>query len=454
MTADADLIIVGAGPAGIAAAAEASRLGASAVLIDRELAGGTCLHRGCVPTVATMEIRRHRLDAAQGHRWGIPDAAGAPAWDQIIDARDALVQHLYRGTAHFLGQLRVPYLAGTASLSLAPQPVVLVNGAHGTELKTSAVLLATGAAFSLPKIPGIEASQVWTTDHALGMLELPGRIIVYGGSFIGVEWAQFFRAMGSQVILLEPGAQLLPGEDADIAEALAFLLTETGIEVRTGWPVSSLESDSPAIWAVGPGERIRADRFLVADCRRPRGQALLGEAALRDDGAIRTDDRQQSPVAGVLAAGDVTGGRMLSHWARGQGEVAARNALGETAHFDPRGHARVYHCAPEVAAVGLTAAQAAAQGYEVVVGQADLSFNARAVLLDQNQGLVKVVAERRYGKILGVHMLAPMASEIIGQAALAVRLEGLAEDLAAILPGHPTVSEALADAAREVTRQL
>lgn len=449
---DADLVIVGAGPAGVAAALEASRLGARVIVVDHEGVGGTCLHRGCVPTVAMMDFRRRHL-AASDKSGSRGEKTAIPAWDQVYDVRQGIVHHLQRGTARFLEQRDIPLLSGSASLQVRGEPIVSLAGPHPAKVTAPAVLLANGAAFTLPDIPGIEAPQVWTTDHALGLQEVPRRLLIYGGSFIGIEWAQFFRAMGSDVVVLEAGDQILPGEDAEIAEALTFLLEQSGIEVLTRWPVIALEQDHQMIEAVGPGTRLRADRFLVADCRRPR-TALLSGAATGPDGGIWTDGGQKTGVPGVYAAGDVTGGRMLSHWARGQGEVAAHTALGDISRFDPQVYPRVYHCDPEVAAVGMTADEASAQGYDVVVGEADLAFNARAVILDQSRGMVKVVADRRHGKILGVHLLAPLASEVIGQAALAIRLEALAEDLAGILPGHPTVAEALTDAAREVVRQL
>ncbi len=450
---DADLVVIGAGPAGVEAARTASLMGARVILVDHSPVGGTCLHRGCIPTVASMEIRRRYLASISSQTWGIPAQVKDLDWEQMRGARDTMVNHLHQGTAHLLEQLNVTYLSGTAELTMQPTPVISVVGSPSQQIKTASVVVATGAPFTLPSIPGIDSPQVWTSDHALGAQEAPKHLIVYGGSFIGVEWAQFFHALGSQVTLLETGTQLLPGEDQDIAEALAFLLTESGIEVRTLCEMDSLESSSPFIDAVSSKTRIRAHRFLVADCRRPRPQSSL-PWALESTGGVMTDRSQRTSIKDVYAAGDITGGRMLSHWARAQGRVAALTALGEEARFDPHSCPRVYHCDPEVAAVGMTTQEAQNRGYDVIEGQADLGFNARSVIAGQAQGMIKIVASKPTGRILGVHILAPMASEVIAEATLALRLEALAEDLAAIVHGHPTVAEALSEAAQEVVRQL
>lgn len=449
---DADLLVIGAGPAGVAAALRARELGASVALVEREQVGGTCLHRGCVPLVTSVELA-HRLAER-------PGAAAGPASPEGFAAlqrrQTEVVRQLHSGTRLYLEQAGVSLVAAEGRLAGPGTVEVVERSGRRSGLTGRAVLLALGSVFVLPELPGIDLPGVWTSDHALDAGSAPPDLVVYGGGFIGVELAQLFQAFGSRVTLVEPGEQLLPGEDPEIAAVLEFVLAESGIAVQHGWTATRLEAaDAGRVAIIGPAVRLEADRFLVADCRRPALAGLPAELGLMvRAGALVVDDRQATSVPGVFAAGDLVGGRMLSHVARAQGIVAAEVALGRDARFDPVVSPRVYHVRPEVAAVGLTEAEAQAAGYQVVVGRAELGYNARALTLGQEIGLAKVVARRADGRILGVHLVGPLATEVIAQAVLALRLEALAEDLASIVPGHPTLAEVLAEAAHEVVGQL
>lgn len=451
---DADLLVVGGGPAGLAAALRARELGARVVLFERERLGGTCLHRGCVPTVAGLEVANRYRTAREGPAWGLAAPAESPDLAVARRRLDEVVDRVHSGTRFYLEQVGVRVVEGEAR----PRPGCTVEVETGSgrpeRFAGRGVILAPGAAFVLPEVPGIDRPGVWTTDHCLALAEVPASLAVYGGGFIGIEWAQFYQAFGARVTIVEPGPQLLPGEDPEVAEALEFLLTETGIEVRTGWELVRLESDGSGLVAVGRDGAVRADRFLVSDCRRPRTGDLADLGVKVVDGAVRTDGRQATTVAGVFAAGDVTGGPMLSDHARAQGAVAAENALGLERRFDPRLVPRVYHTRPEVGAVGLTEPAARAAGLDVVVGRADLGFNARALTLGQSLGFAKVVATRPHGRLVGVSIIGPLATEAVSAAAVALRLEALVEDLAELELGHPTVGEALVEAARDALGQL
>ncbi len=445
--ADADILVVGGGPAGVAAALRARELGARVVLFEQERLGGACLHRGCVPTVAGLEVANRWRAAAEGPGWG-PAATGTPDLSLARRRLDEVIDRVHSGTAFYLNQLGVHLVKGQARPLPGCAVEVVAGGARPERFTGRGVILATGAAFILPEVPGIDLPGVWTTDHCLALSEVPRQLAVYGGGFIGVEWAQFYQAFGSRVTILEPGAQLLPAEDPEVAEALQFVLTETGIEVRTGWKLVRLEAADNGLAAVGRDGTVLADRFLVSDCRRPRTGEVVGPGLDPENGAVLTDRRQATTLPGVFAAGDVTGGRMLSNFARAQATVAAENALGFDREFDPRPVSRNYHTRPEVGAVGLTEPEARA------AGRADLGFNARALTLGQSLGFAKVVASRPHGRLLGVHLVGPLATEVISTAAVALKLEALVEDLANLDPGHPTVAEALVEAARDALGQL
>ncbi len=452
--ADADLLVVGGGPAGISAALRARELGAQVILFERERVGGACLHRGCIPTVAGLELANRRRAAREGPAWGLETSPGTVNMALARRRRDELVERLYGGTRAYLGQVGVRLVEGEARLRPGCAVEATVGGR--TERFTGrGVVLAAGAAFVLPEVPGVDLPGVWTTDHCLGLDEVPAELAVYGGGFIGIEWAQFYQALGSRVTLLEPGPQLLPGEEPELAEALGFLLAEGGIGVKTGWELARIDAAGEGLVAVGRGgEAVAARRLLISDCRRPRTQWLEELGVALRDGAVLTDGRQATTVAGVFAAGDITGGRMLSDFARAQGAAAAENALGFDRRFDPRLIPRVYHTRPEVGAVGLTEAEARSAGLDVVVGRADLGFNARALTLGQELGFAKVVAARPHGRLVGVHILGPLATEAVSAAAVALKLEALVEDLADLEFGHPTVAEALTEAAKDALGQL
>lgn len=451
---DADLIILGGGPAGLAAATRARERGAQVLLVEREHLGGTCLHRGCVPTVASVEMAHLRRQGRDARAWGLGLALEAPDFPTLRQQRDKIIQRLH-STIHFqLEQSGIQVVRGDARV-VGPGAVEVEEPAGPNRvLRAPRLILATGSSFVLPAIPGAAEPGVLTTDHALDLDQPPSSLVVIGGNFIGVEWAVFFHTFGSQVTLVEEGPQLLPREDPEIAEALQFVLEEMGVRVRLQFPVQVITTTSQGQKQVqsANGSAEVADKVLISDCRRPFVPAGVGVRV--EGGAVMVSESQQTAQPQVYAAGDVTGGWMLSDFARAQGLVAAENALGGRAVLDARVVPRVYHNPPEVGAVGLTEPEAQAQGIAVVIGRADLGGNARALTLGQPLGLVKVLAQKPHGKLIGVHILGAYATELIAQAALALRLEALAEDLAGMVVGHPTVAEALAEAAQDAARQL
>ena len=449
-----ELVIIGAGSAGIAAASTAAERGARVILIEQERLGGTCLQRGCVPMVLHLQSARLRENQVVGSEWGVGSTPEEVDWVTLHSHQDRVVNQLTQGTAAHLEQMGVTVLKAHAHYQADHQWLLTFKDGHEESLMAHLVILAQGTHFVLPSIEGIDDTGVWTTDHALGMVRQPDSVLVYGGGFIGVEWAQFLQTMGSRVIFVTPESSLLPGEDDDINAALEFLLQEQHIEIQTSWHLHRLIRREGITMAYGATDSFEIERVLLGDCRRPWGGGLdIPSLSLDANGAVMVDAYQRTSVMDIYAAGDITGGRMLSHWARAQGIIAAQNALGLSVPFVPNLCPRVYHTHPEIAAVGLTESEAKKLG-SVVVGQSDLGMNARALTLGENLGFVKIVALQPHGKVVGVHMIGPLASEVIAQAALGLRLEALAEDLAGIVQGHPTLAEALADAAREVVRQL
>ncbi|HKZ85161.1 MAG TPA: FAD-dependent oxidoreductase [Anaerolineae bacterium] len=461
---DADLIILGGGPAGLAAAFRARERGARVLLVEREHLGGTCLHRGCIPTVASLEMAHIRRQSREARGWGLGLALEDPDFVSLLAQRDKIIQRLHSTFHYQLEQSEIQVIRGDARLVGNGEVEVEEVAGPKRVLRASRLILATGSAFVLPAIPGVAEPGVLTTDHALSLDRPPQSLIVIGGNFIGVEWAVFFHTFGARVTLVEEDPQLLPREDPEIAEALQFVLEEMGIGVELRFPARAIATTAQGQKLVqGPegAAELVAERVLISNCRRPLVPTGAGPSTpLRaglgiqvEGGAVMANDHQQTAQPMVYAAGDVTGGWMLSQFARAQGLVAAENALGEKTTLEPRLIPRVYHTTPEVGAVGLTEPEAQAQG-EIVVGRSDFGFNARALTLGQPLGLVKVLAQKPHGKLIGVHILGPHATELIAQAAMALRLEALAEDLAGMTLGHPTLGESLVEAAQDAVRQL
>ncbi len=452
----ADLIILGGGPAGLAAALRAQERRAQVLLVEREHLGGTCLHRGCVPTVASVEMASLRRHSQEARAWGVGLALEDPDLPALRQQRDKIIQRLHSLVQLQLEQNGIQVVQGDARV-IGPGEVEVEERTGRKEiLRAPHLILATGSAFVLPTIPGMNEPGILTTDHALDLERPPQSLIVLGGNFIGVEWAVFFHACGTQVTLVEEGPQLLRGEDPEIAEALQFVLEQMGLRVRLSFPAQAIATTPQGHKQVQgrDGASEVAEKVLVSDCRRPLLPTGAGLRAKVEGGVMVVNEQQQTTQPTVYAAGDVTGGWMLSDFARAQGLVAAENILGGKAVLEARVVPRVYHNPPEVAAVGLTEPEAQAQGIEVVIGRADLGANARALTLRQPLGLVKVVAQKPHGKLIGVHILGPFATELIAQAAMALRLEALAEDMAGMTVGHPTVAEALVEAAQDAMRQL
>jgi len=327
------------------------------------------------------------------------------------------------------------------------------------ELSAGAVIVATGARGVPPLLAGLPPDGVLTSDQLLALPEPPPSLLVLGGGPAGLvfalEYAFLFTAFGSRVTLAEAGPHVLPGEDEELAGYLAQSLETAGLRVLTGAAVKGFHEvggERRAQLTTPAGDTtVPAAAVVAPDCRQPYlegvGLEALG-ARLSEDGALAVDEACATSVPGLYGAGDCTGGVMLSHAAIHEGRVAAENALGEGSRLDLRAVPRCMHTQPEYAAVGLTDADARAAGREVRVGLADLSANARAAALGQGEGVVKLAADARTGEILGVHILGPQASELIGQAVLAMRLEATVYDLAAAVHWHPSLSEALTEAAR------
>ncbi|MBC7223128.1 MAG: dihydrolipoyl dehydrogenase, partial [Anaerolineae bacterium] len=374
MTARADVVVIGGGPGGYVAALRAAQLGAKVALVEREHLGGVCLNYGCIPTKALLRTVEVLELVRRAGEFGV--VAGEPRldWGAAQQRKEAVVSQLVGGVSRLLERRGVEVVWGEARLR-APRQVE-VRTEDGTQVwEARSVILATGSRAAVPPVPGLEGEQVWTSREALALERLPESLLVVGGGPVGLEFAALFSACGVQVTVVEMLDRLAPGLDRDIGESLAWVLTQRGVQVRTGARVAAVErgADGLRVQVAGPAgeERLEVGAVLVAAGRAPNVEGLgLEDAGVRHGrGGIAVDDRMQTNVPGVYAVGDVTGGTMLAHVAMHEGVVAAENALGHERQMDRKAVPSCIFTEPEVASVGLSEEAAREAGYEVQVGK-------------------------------------------------------------------------------------
>jgi dihydrolipoamide dehydrogenase len=440
----ADLIVLGGGSGGYAAALRAAELGSSVVIVEKDKVGGTCLHRGCIPTKALLhsaEVADTARDAA---------AVGVRATLEGIDPvavrtyREGIVSKKHRGLEGLLSARGITVVAGEGRLEHGPAVSVGDDLYRGTD-----VVIATGS-YSRT-LPGLEiGGRVITSEQALELDEIPDRVLVLGGGVIGVEFASVWRSFGSQVTIIEALDRLVPAEDPTSSKMLERAYRKRGIEFRLGTRFSSASQTADAVTVqLEDGTTLEADYLLVAVGRGPAsaGLGLEESGVVLERGFVRTDEHLRTDADHVWAVGDVVAGLQLAHRSFQQGIFVAEEIAGRTPVRVPEHHIpRVTYSHPEVASVGWTQAQAAEQhgADALVVTEYNLAGNARSEILGTS-GIAKVIRVKD-GPVVGVHLVGDRVGELITEAQLVVGWEAHPEDVAPYLHAHPTQSEALGEA--------
>lgn len=449
-----DVAILGGGPGGYVAALRAAQLGARVALVEKERVGGTCLNIGCIPTKALTTSTELLLKARRAREFGIsiPDAqADLP---RLMTYKKSTVDGLVDGVEQLLKERKVTLIRGEGRL-VRPD-TLQVRGRDGVTSEISArhIILAPGSVTARPPISGLDLSGVITSTEALNIGEVPAHLIVIGGGVIGLEFACIYEALGSRVTILEMMPTLLPGgTDEALAKRLALILRRRGMDVHTSATMQAIEPVANRLrvrFAEAKGKSaVEGARVLVAVGRWPNTDGIgLAELGVRMNGrAIAVDERLATNIPSVWAVGDAVGGPMLAHKAMVEGRAVAENVTGGKRAVGYRSVPNVIFTRPEVASVGLTESQARANGAEVKVAQFPFSANPRARILGEAEGLVKLVCEAGSGRVLGVHMLGPHATDLIAEGALAVQTGATADDLAWTTHAHPTLPEAMLEAA-------
>ena len=461
MTVRHDLVVVGGGPAGYAAALYGSAAGLDVGLIEERSLGGTCLHVGCIPAKELLETASVLRTVRGAAEFGVVTGGDEPTVDLAVSQvrKQNVIDGLVKGLGSLLAGRDVTVYDGTGRLGV--DHVVTVDSSDGSIVVVADhVVLATGS--SPRTIPGfdIDGELVVTSDELLSIDEVPDRVAVIGGGAIGCEFASMLADYGSAVTLLEVAPEILPGCDADVAKAVRRSFRRRRIDVHSGVPVHGHDPvDGGTTVRFGADSTVEVDLVVVAVGRRPRGDSagLIGTRVVVDErGFVEVDDRLRTGEPGVYAGGDVVATPQLAHVGFAEGMFVVRDLLGE--HPTPVDPATVPWCIyshPEVAFAGLTEAAAREAGHDVVVSSHRFMGNGRAMIVGDTDGLVKVVAEKepdgRAGRILGVHLVGPWVTEQIGQGYMAVNWEATVDEVAAFIQPHPTFSELFGETVLSLT---
>ena len=438
----ADLVILGGGSGGYACALRAAQLGLSVVLVEKDKLGGTCLHRGCIPTKALLQAAEVADAAREGHQFGVKTALEAIDMGGVNKYKDGVVAKMFKGLQGLVSSRGIRYVEGTGKF-VAPDTVDV----DGQRYTGHSIVLATGSyARSLPDLE--IGGRFITSDQALNLDFVPDRVVVLGGGVIGVEFASVWRSFGAEVTVVEALPRLVPAEDDFCSKQLERAFRRRGITFKTGVRFTgATQSDSGVTVSLESGEQLEADLLLVAVGRGPNtAEAGYAEAGVAmDRGFVLTDERLRTNLPGVYALGDIVPGLQLAHRGFAQGIFLAEDIAGRRpAPIDENGIPRVTYCEPQVASVGLTEALAKDRHGDIETIVYDLAGNGRSQIL-QTRGAIKLVRAKN-GPVVGVHMVGDRVGELIGEAQLIVNWEAYPEDVAALVHAHPTQNEALGEA--------
>jgi dihydrolipoamide dehydrogenase len=459
-----DVVVIGAGTGGYVAAIRAAQLGLKTAVVERQPSlGGTCLNWGCIPTKALLE-HAHALKIAQDAKeWGIVIGDAKPTIDmnRVNARRTKVVTGLTKGIEFLFKKNNIQWVKGTARL--AGKGRIDVTGENATTLQAKEIIVATGSyARSVPGIE-IDRTHIITSDEAISLAEIPKSMAIMGSGAVGVEFASIYRRFGSEVTIIELLPRLVPNEDEAVSAELEKAFKKRGIVSKTGTKVTSaVVKDGQVTITMQKGDEpavsLTVEKLLVATGRGPvtdgLGADVVGLAMER--GYIKVDSLFRTNVPGISAVGDViTMGdkphQQLAHLSSAEGVLLAERLAGRD--VTPINYDQVpgcTYCDPEIGSIGLTEKEAIARGYDVRVGVFPFGVLGRAKIANETEGFVKIVAEKKYDEILGVHMIGPRATELVAEAGVALRLEATVEELIRTIHAHPTMSEAVGEAAHAV----
>ena len=460
---DTSVIVIGGGPGGYVAAIRAAQLGAKVTLIEKQYLGGTCLNVGCIPTKCLLHSAELVEDIKnQGKDIGVEVDGVKVNFQQVISHKNDISKKLTGGVAGLLKMNKVKKIDGEATF--VGEKKLSVKKADGAteEMTADAIIVATGSINSQPPIPGLkENPNCIDSTGALSLEKLPKTMVVIGGGVIGLELACAYAGFGTKITVVEAMDHMLPMLDGDLTKIGVAHMKKMGMEFNLECPVQSVEESPVGAKVVcknkaGETVSFEAEKVLVAIGRKANTASLNLEAGKIDNdrGRIIVNDKMETNVPGVYAIGDcVLGHAQLAHTASAMGEVAAENIMGQEAHYDEQTNPTCVYIEPEAASVGLTEEQCKAQGLEYKVGKFPMSANGKALILNGGEGIVKIIAGKEFGEILGMHIIGPRATDLICEGALAIEGEMTLDEIIATIHSHPTVTETMREAALQAEKR-
>jgi dihydrolipoamide dehydrogenase len=455
-----DITVIGSGPGGYVAAIRGAQLGLKVAIVEKDKRlGGTCTLRGCIPTKQLLQSAHVYEQMQHAADFGVQASGIQLEFADVQKRKDKVVMKNSKGIEFLMKKNAITRFSGTGKLALPGK--VEVTGEDGKKeiITAKAIIIATGS--MVRPIPGFETDgvRVVNSEHILELKEVPKSLIVMGAGAVGSEFASLYSRFGAETTIVELLPRLVPLEDEEVSRQLEQSFRKRKIKSQVGTKLEKLEKTESGVVVTGQDEkgqevRLEAEMLLVAVGRMPytAGLGLEGTKIKVDRGFIQVDEYQQTSEPGVYAIGDVVPTPLLAHLASKEGIVAAEHIAGQrdVRPINLRLVPNCTYCDPEVASVGLTEAKARELGYDVLVGKFPFSASGKARILGEEEGFVKIVGEKKYDEILGVHIIGPHATELIAEACVAMQLESTAEELGRTMHAHPTVSEALMEAAEGV----
>jgi dihydrolipoamide dehydrogenase len=453
---DRDVIIIGGGPAGYTAAIRVMQLGGKATLLEKDTIGGICLNHGCIPTVALARSVELLEMGKNAKEYGISYKDIEVDFRKMMRKKETVVKTLVSGVKQMLEAYGVEVMEGTGKLISPSLIEVRLKDGTKKELRARKIIISTGSRYS--KVPFSGGEKVISPTEAMKLKEIPKSMVVVGGGFIGVTLATIFSRLGTKVSVIEESARLLPQVDMEIAAILEKEFKDNNIQIYSKTRVIRVAAGEKDVLSVlmdykGEEVTLEAAHVLISEGREASIEGLGLEVIgirLNEKGGVAVNQQMETSGPGIYAAGDVTMDRMLTSVAYFEAITATENAMGQNSKIDYRAIPNWTHTIPEISCVGVTEEEAVAAGYKVKVGRFPFAGNGMAAILGQRTGMVKVIKEERYGEVLGVHMIGPRTADLIAEAALAMKMEGTPGEIAKTFHVHPSLSEALWEAAKGI----
>lgn len=459
-----DLVIIGGGPGGYVAAIKAARLGLKTALVEKDKVGGVCLHQGCIPTKVLLHSADLYRKFTKATEYGITVDRLGINYPQFHRRKESIVKRLFQGVQFLLKKNGVEVIEGEGQLSSLHNVFIKKNETDVDKLTAKNIILATGSIPLIPKEIPHDGKFVFTSDDILLLEEIPKSIIIAGGGAVGVEYAYLFNILGTKVTLIELRDAILPAEDKEISTILRKVFTKRGIDVLTGTTLEKVEilqgvrvkikgknNTSPPLTPGANRDYLEADCLLLALGRIPALHGLgIENLSLDFKGKyLQINETMETSQKGLFAIGDITGSPLLAHKASKQGVLAVSHIADKTTTaIQYQNIPRVTYCFPQVASMGFTQEEAKSKEYRIKVGKFPLIANSKAVIEGEcGEGIIKIITDEKYGEIVGVHALGPNIGELMWGMSLATILEGTATELSNTIFPHPTLSEAILEAA-------